>query len=201
MTCDLRLERLVKQRLCWPLKGCSCCVASWRPISFDFCLAAVAASWECCKINSSWRHSCWSLVSAYCLTGRRLGNTTRGGGWAPSLCLAHALCCKLKGECSEITRTPKSIRGYSEWVHLTEWNNLFFLVMLFKCACFQRCNLTFSRAFLTGVGNKWSDVARCEEGKVAKVTYSDVACSFRRGVCACICLCCVDVRWVIATLT
>ncbi len=79
-----------------------------------FCLAAVAASWECCKINSSWRHSCWPLVSAYCLRGRRLGSATRGGGWAPSPCLAHALCCKLKGECGEITHTPKTGRGYSQ---------------------------------------------------------------------------------------
>lgn len=115
----------VKKTLRWPLKGCACFVARRRPISFGFCVPAVAASWECCKINSSWRHSCWSLVSAYCLTGRRLGNTTRGRGWAPSLCLAHALCCKLKGECSEITHSKEHRRLLRTRMHLTEWNNLF----------------------------------------------------------------------------
>ncbi len=131
-----------------------------------FCLAAVAASWECCKINSSWRHSCWALVSAYCLRGRRLGSATRGGGWAPSPCLAHALCCKLKGECGEITHTPKTGRGYAQreciWL-----DGITFYVMLFKCTCFRDAIWLF---FLRRFWLEWEmNGAMCgERGKLQR---------------------------------
>jgi len=72
-------------------------------------------------------------------------------------------------------------------LNLTEWDNLLRCYLSVLVVLEVQSDF-FSGAFLTEVGNKWSDVGRCKEGEVAKVTYSTVACSLRRFSCACVCV-------------
>jgi len=74
-------------------------------------------------------------------------------------------------------------------LNLTEWDNLLRCYLSVLVVLEVQSDF-FSGAFLTEVGNKWSDVGRCKEGKLERSLIQLWRALYEDSV---VCVCCVDV--------